>query len=330
MKVLLYGIGNRYRSCFYGTQFWWNYLAQREVEVVAALDKKIKDPEGKRLKEGIMAYHPSAFPTQLVYDYILVLSKKFYSEIKRELIGQGFDADSILLWDDFAADGVSEIFHQELFSDKAGLEVGGPSDIFSGIYNNCQSCDGVNFAVNTVWSDNSMPNYMYAGKKLGSMIIADATDLQTIADESYDFLLSSNNLEHIANPLKALREFRRVVKPCGVICILVPNKEFMFDHDREFTSFAHIMEDYKAGTEETDLSHLAEISQKHDYAMDTGCGGKENFLLRAKKNYENRCLHHHVFCPEVLQQMFEYIGIKVLDQFQLYDDYGILGSIEHS
>lgn len=327
MKIILYGLGLRYEGYFCRTQFWWNFLAQREIEVIAALDKIIKDPKGEMLKEGIRAYHPFDFPAQLDYDNILVLSKKFYTEIKMELVDQGFDASSILLWDNFIIDAIAGIFHYEVFSGKVGLEVGGPSDIFSGIYNVCQSCDGVNFSEHTVWSDNSMPDYIYSSKKLGDIIIADATDLHKIANDSYEFLISSNNLEHIANPLKALREFSRVVKPGGVICILVPNKEYTFDHNREFTSFAHILEDEKAGTEETDLTHLTEIAQKHDYAMDKPCGGKEQFLLRASKNYENRCLHHHVFCPEVLRQMFEYLNIKVLDQFELYSNYGILGSI---
>lgn len=238
----------------------------------------------------------------------------------------------LLLWKTFMADDIAKILHQEMFSEKSGLEIGGPTDIFFGIYDICQSCDGANFAVNTVWADNSKPDYMYDNKKLGGMIIADATDLHTIADESYDFLLSSNNLEHIANPLKALREFKRVVKSSGIICILVPQKERTFDHNREFTSFSHILEDDKAGTEETDLTHLEEIIQKYDYTMHMGRGGKEQkeqFLLLAKKNYENRCLHHHVFCPETLRQMFEYLDIEVLDQFELLGNYGILGSIVH-
>lgn len=327
MKVLLYGIGIRYEVYFCSTRFWWNYLEQRDTEVVAALDKKIKKPEGELLKEGIRVYHPSNLPAWLDYENILVLSKKYYLEIKKELISQGLGPDSILLWDDFAADGIAKVLHQEMFFGKAGLEIGGPSDIFSEIYNVCQSCDGANFATHTVWNDNSMPDYMFAGKRLGNMIIADATDLHTIADKSYDFLLSSNNLEHIANPLKALREFRRVIKSSGIICVLVPQKEFSFDHNRKFTSFAHILEDDRAGMEETDLTHLTEITQKHDYAMDVQCGGKEQFLLRAKKNYENRCLHHHVFCPEVLRQMFEYLDIEVFDQFELNGNYGILGSV---
>lgn len=258
-----------------------------------------------------------------------LLPRRLRHLIKRLLRKVGFISDVIAEIPHSDVDVITGIPHQEMFSGKVGFEVGGPSDIFSGIYNICQRCDGVNFAVHTVWSDNSMPDYMYADKKLGSMIIADATDLHTIADESYDFLISSNNLEHIANPMKALREFRRVVKSSGIICILVPQKELSFDHNREFTRFSHILEDYKAGTEETDLTHLAEISQKHDYAMDVWCGGKEQFLLRAEKNYENRCLHHHVFAPETLRQMFEYLDIEVLDQFEAFGCYGILGSIVH-
>jgi len=55
--------------------------------------------------------------------------------------------------------------------------------------------------------------------------IAEATNLGHIASASYDFILSSHTLEHIANPLHALSEWVRVLKEKGLLVLVVPHRE---------------------------------------------------------------------------------------------------------
>ena len=50
------------------------------------------------------------------------------------------------------------------------------------------------------------------------------------------------------------------------------------------------------------------IYKEHDLSMDTPAGTFEQFRERLMKNYENRCLHHHVFDLEVLT-LFEEMAI---------------------
>ena len=49
------------------------------------------------------------------------------------------------------------------------------------------------------------------------------------------------------------------------------------------------MSDYENGTPETDMTHLDEILDKHDYALDAHSGGPEKFRVRAMDNFTNRC-----------------------------------------
>ncbi len=149
--------------------------------------------------------------------------------------------------------------------------------------------------------------------------------MSCIEDSCYDFVMSSNNLEHIANPIKALKEFVRVLKSGGTIVILVPDKRFTFDHRREYTSFEHMLSDYENNTQETDLTHLPEILELHDLAMDPPAGDIENFRSRSEHNYENRCHHQHVFCEESLRKIFAYLGLEVLDFREAFHNYVILG-----
>lgn len=128
-------------------------------------------------------------------------------------------------------------------------------------------------------------------------------------DTSYDFLLASHVLEHIANPIKALHEWRRVTS--GMMAIIVPNRERTFDHYRPLTTVGHMLEDFEKGTPESDLSHVEEEVALHDYAMHDPCGGPEGNRARVVQNATYRCLHHHTFSPDNLREVLTIAGISV-------------------
>jgi SAM-dependent methyltransferase len=206
---------------------------------------------------------------------------------------------------------------------KRGLEIGGPSQIFSPaspiclvppIYSIASCVDNCNFASTTVWSQGSAGDtFEYLpGAPPGHQYIDDATELASIPDQSYDFLLASHILEHVANPLKALAAWRRVLKPGAVALVFVPNKAHTFDHRRAYTTLAHLQEDFERGTDEHDLTHLEEILRLHDLEMDPLAGTPEQFRERSLRNYENRCLHQHVFSPELLKDMVRGAGFDVV------------------
>jgi len=209
--------------------------------------------------------------------------------------------------------------YQELFKDKIGLEIGGPSGIFERygiipIYPVIKRLDGCNFAKKTVWEElkEGDNNFRY-GNKTGYQYICEATDLSGISSETYDFVLASHCLEHIANPLKAIKEWLRVLKSKGLLLIVVPNKEYTFDHKRPMTSFEHLLNDFHNNIGEDDLTHLEEILKMHDLRLDPKAGDKESFKNRSLKNYENRCLHHHIFGTNLLVEIFNYFNIQVID-----------------
>lgn len=51
----------------------------------------------------------------------------------------------------------------------------------------------------------------------------------------------------------------------------------------------------------------------------------EKFIERAKKNVENRCLHHHVFDENTLRKAFDFAGLEVIDFSEEQDNWLILG-----
>jgi SAM-dependent methyltransferase len=206
----------------------------------------------------------------------------------------------------------------ELFKGKYGLEVGGPSRIFTRhnflpIYPLADSIDGCNFSKNTLWEKNITPGktYKYLEDKLGEQYICEATDLISQVDlGKYDFVISSNCLEHIANPIKALLQFKKVLKLKGLMVLVLPKKEVTFDHNREVTTYDHLCNDYVKNVDETDLTHLAEILKLHDLALDPPAGTLEQFTERSKDNFINRALHHHIFDGVLLTQLFDDLSIE--------------------
>jgi SAM-dependent methyltransferase len=177
-------------------------------------------------------------------------------------------------------------FHQieKFFVDKNGLEIGGASDFFSKngfmpIYNKMATLDNVNFSSATIWTGiiNEQSGFLINNKLAGKQYIADATDLTLLKNNSYDFILSCNNIEHIANPIKAIDQWIPLLNNGGVLVIVAPRKESNFDHNREIVKFDHLISDYMNDTKENDLTHLEEILQLHDLKMDRPAGTKEQF-----------------------------------------------------
>jgi ubiquinone/menaquinone biosynthesis C-methylase UbiE len=77
--------------------------------------------------------------------------------------------------------------------------------------------------------------------------IVEATAMARFATASYDFVLASHVLEHIANPILALCEWKRLLKDRGVLVLLLPHKDKTFDHRRPVTTLEHLIADFKAG-----------------------------------------------------------------------------------
>jgi SAM-dependent methyltransferase len=208
--------------------------------------------------------------------------------------------------------------YQSFVENRYGIEIGGPSALFKTVlplYQFVGGLDGVNFSTDTVWEGRieAGKTFKYDDNKSGRQFISEASDLSEIATGQYDFLLSSNCLEHVANAVKALTEWKRVIKPGGGLILVLPNKDSNFDHRRPATKFEHLLDDFAHDVGEDDLTHLDEILALHDLSMDPPAGDLEHFRQRSLKNFENRTLHHHVFDVQLIEKMLDHVGFDILD-----------------
>jgi predicted SAM-dependent methyltransferase len=204
------------------------------------------------------------------------------------------------------------------FKNKSGIEIGGPSQVFSTdgplpVYGVAGKIDNVNYSSETFWGNTGEgKNFVISSsKENGYQFISEASDLIGIKDNSYDFLLSSHVIEHLANPLKAVNEWKRIIKTGGYMVIIAPDRQRTYDHKRPLTSFEHIMEDYLNETDESDVTHLREIIELHDLSLDTTVDSFEDHEKRTRDNLNTRIAHHHTFDTDLLIRLVRYCKLTV-------------------
>ena len=191
---------------------------------------------------------------------------------------------------------------------KYGLEIGGSSQsAVPIIYQQTANIDNVIYSSTNLWTNFSTDTYIVHPHKIGKLFVHDAVDLSSIRSDVYDYVFASHCLEHIANPLRALIEWFRVVKTNGYIVLILPLKSKTFDHKRKISPFSTLLQKYRDKVGEDDLSTLPEILELHDLSLDLAAGNIHQFTARSLQNFENRALHHYVYDPQLLRELCDYI-----------------------
>jgi len=129
-------------------------------------------------------------------------------------------------------------------------------------------------------------------------IVDDVHKLLSIADDSQDFVIANDVLEHLENPLLAIKNMLRVVKNDGIIYMSLPDKRYTFDVDRPVTPLKHLFRDYNGQPDrsrEADFEEYARLTEK--------IKGEEEVKRRTKEMMEtDYSIHFHVWTQmEILE-----------------------------
>ena len=145
--------------------------------------------------------------------------------------------------------------------------------------------------------------------------------LTNVNNNSYDAVISSHCLEHLANPIKGLMRWKQVLKSGGFMLLILPHKIGNFDHKRKDTTFEHIMSDYKKDVDENDNTHFNEFIQLFD--LEKKPGKKitlEEHIQITKNNFKNREVHHHVFNKKLIDETLNFCNFEILDYLEEKED----------
>lgn len=137
----------------------------------------------------------------------------------------------------------------------------------------------------------------------------DAEGLRAFSGGSFDFVVCNHVIEHLANPIAALSELFRVLRPQGRLVIAAPDKEFSFDQPRQLTSFEHLVDEWREGvTEVPDDHYLDFLRAVQPGALEEDAAGIASHLSSIRRRRE----HAHVWTAatfaEFLRRSFDLLG----------------------
>lgn len=139
-------------------------------------------------------------------------------------------------------------------------------------------------------------------------------------DHALDYVIASHVLEHVANPIAALVEWYRVLRPGGIIYLVVPDRRATWEHTRGLTSVAHMLEDFARGTTACDATHIDEFVFEADWSRYSPATPPEEVpakqaelargMHEAVARGEDINIHFHTFEPSNLRALIETLGAR--------------------
>jgi ubiquinone/menaquinone biosynthesis C-methylase UbiE len=147
-----------------------------------------------------------------------------------------------------------------------------------------------------------------------------------ITDEAFHFIVSSHSLEHYQNTLVALYEWKRVLRPDGVLFLILPHHARTLDKHRAVTPLQHHIDDYAKLADADDYSHCDEIrdgwskledfeEQRARFELEWGIE-----MWDWPGRFKNGVIHFHVWSQNEIVDLLRYIGLKIEYAIDLIPD----------
>lgn len=129
------------------------------------------------------------------------------------------------------------------------------------------------------------------------------------SEGTFDFVLSEHMLEHLTDPIKALKEQIRVLKEGGCLFCFLPHKDRTNDCHRETTTLDHLISDYENQVAPDDDFHLDEWLKN---VVDRNLMPEHYKHLSREELLTTASIHHHAWTEKEIAELFEYLGLEVV------------------
>lgn len=157
-------------------------------------------------------------------------------------------------------------------------------------------------------------------------MIVDGFTLESIRDSTSDFLIANHVLEHTPNPMLALVNWSRILRPGGILYVSVPIAAISFDVGRPLTLPEHMLEDYNLFNQKA-TGQFEERNRQH--AAEWFTISEPNILMKRNSHFirpkaetiqkqvaevnlsENNELHFHTFSYRSLRDFLILFTTKI-------------------
>lgn len=143
-------------------------------------------------------------------------------------------------------------------------------------------------------------------------IIDDGETLLSIGDNTQDFVIANQMIEHCQDPINTLQNFFRVLRPSGIVYLSVPDQRYTFDITRPLTSVHHLIRDHQDGPEWSKIGHYEEYAKFVDKMTGNNFMNRVNQLVNT-----NYSIHFHVWTLDTFYQFLEYCQNNLGLQFSI-------------
>jgi SAM-dependent methyltransferase len=117
--------------------------------------------------------------------------------------------------------------------------------------------------------------------------------LETIPEESQDFIVANHFLEHCEDPIRTIGTHLGKLRPGGVLFYAVPDKRYTFDYHRDLTPLEHMIADNEEGPERSRREHYEQWSRR--LVVEEGRSEKDAVAHARELEAAKYSIHMHVW-----------------------------------
>ncbi|MEZ4754954.1 MAG: methyltransferase domain-containing protein [Bdellovibrionota bacterium] len=145
-------------------------------------------------------------------------------------------------------------------------------------------------------------------------VVDNGETLETVADNSQDFIIANHFIEHCLNPIQTIENHLRKLNEGGILFYTVPHRDNTFDSNRPLTSVEHLVQDYDCGGEVSRVDHFREFAR---YTK----GVPENEVINqaAQLIKQDYSIHYHVWTPETFESLLLHLKDKLDFSFEILE-----------
>lgn len=168
--------------------------------------------------------------------------------------------------------------------------------------------------------------------------------------EYYDYIIASHMIEHTTDFLGFLQDCSTMLKPKGSLYLAIPDKRYCFDHFRDITGLAEVLNDSYYHSNLHSVGRVAEyftyvVKYKEKISWDKRLGllgthtiSNKNYsyihstevvkdsMRRVLENNEYIDIHHYTFTPASFELLIAELQILELLDLEIVHKYATLGN----
>lgn len=155
----------------------------------------------------------------------------------------------------------------------------------------------------------------------------DREGLHLFNNDMFDFVIFNHVIEHVANPIKAIKEIFRIAKINGLIVISAPDKDYTFDKQRAITPFEHVYKDFQNDVIEAADEHYVDfLKAVHPDVFELSKEKIDERIRSVKQRREHVHVWDSIAFKEFLLQCFHILEI---DTKLIYESMGDENKFEY-